>query len=61
MQHTPFFVDTGQHLHMGFGPHQPPSKVEVVNEFENHMKSTLEEARAALVKSKDDMVRYYNQ
>ena len=25
------------------------------------MKNTLEEAKAALVKSKDDMVRYYNQ
>jgi hypothetical protein len=61
MQHTPFFIDTGWHPHMDFKPHQPASKVEVVNEFANHMKSALEEACAALVKSKDDMVRYYNQ
>jgi hypothetical protein len=61
MQHTPFFINTGRHPRMGFKPHQPPSKVEAVNEFANHMKSTLEEARTALVKSKDDMARYYNQ
>jgi hypothetical protein len=61
MQHTPFFVDTGRPPHMGFEPHQPPSKVEAVNKFADRMKSTLEEARAALVKSKDDMARYYNQ
>jgi transposase InsO family protein len=60
-QHTPFFVDTGRHPHMGFEPHQPPSKVEAVNEFADRMKSMLEEARAALAKSKDDMARYYNQ
>ena len=35
--------------------------MELVNEFTNQMKSTLDEAKAALVKSKDDMVRYYNQ
>jgi Integrase zinc binding domain len=61
MQHTPFYIDTGQHPYMGFKPHQPPSKVKAVNEFADHMKSTLEEARAALAKSKDDMARYYNQ
>jgi transposase InsO family protein len=60
-QHTPFFVNLGRHPCMGFKPHQPPSKVEVVNEFADCMKSTLEEARAALTKSKDDMARYYNQ
>jgi hypothetical protein len=60
-QHAPFFVDTGQHPHMGFEPHQPPSKVEAVNKFADCMKLTLEEACAALVKSKDDMARYYNQ
>ena len=40
---------------------QSPSKVEAVNNFTDHMKSTLDEARAALAKSKDDMARYYNQ
>ena len=46
---------------MGFELHQPCSKVEAVNEFTNWMKATLEEARSVLTKSKDKMVRYYNQ
>ena len=44
---------------MGFEPHQPPSRVEVVNEFTDRMKTTLEEAKAALAKAKDEMARYY--
>jgi Chromo (CHRromatin Organisation MOdifier) domain len=32
-----------------------------VNKFKDRMRSALEEAKAALVKSKDDMARYYNQ
>lgn len=46
---------------MGFESDQPPSRVKAVNEFADRMKATLEEAKAALVKSKDDMARYYNQ
>ena len=46
---------------MGFEPNQHTSRIESVNEFTERMKNTLEEAKAALVKSKDDMVRYYNQ
>ena len=46
---------------MGFEPHQPPSNVEAVNEFTDRMKSTLEEARSALAKAKDDMAHYYNR
>jgi hypothetical protein len=46
---------------MGFEPDQCPSKLEAVNEFVDHMKLTLDEACAALTKSKDDMARYYNQ
>ena len=60
-QHSPFFVDTGRHPHMGFEPNQRPLKLEAVNEFADWMKSTLDEARSALAKSKDDMARYYNQ
>jgi len=60
-QHTPFLLDTGRHPRMGFEPHQPPSKVEAVNEFTDRMKNTLEEAKSALAKAKDDMARYYNQ
>ena len=46
---------------MGFEPHQPPSRVEAVNEFMNRMKDTLKEAKSALVKAKDDMAWYYNR
>jgi hypothetical protein len=46
---------------MGFEPDQRLSNIESVNEFTERMWSTLEEAKAALVKSKDDMSRYYNQ
>ena len=46
---------------MGFKLHQPPSRVEAVNEFTNQMKDTLEEAKSALTKAKDDMAKYYNQ
>jgi len=60
-QHSPFLLDTGRHPRMGFEPHQRASKLETVNEFTQRMKSTLEEARSALVKAKDDMARFYNQ
>jgi len=60
-QQTPFFLDTGHHLWMGFEPHQPHSRVEAMNEFADGMKATLEEAKSALTKSKDEMARYYNQ
>jgi hypothetical protein len=46
---------------MGFEPNQCPSKVEAINEFTDRMKSSLDEARAALAKLKEDMARYYNQ
>jgi len=57
----PFLLDTGRHPRMGFELHQPPSRVEAVNEFTNWMKDTLEEAKSALMKAKDDMVKSYNQ
>jgi len=40
-QQTPFLLDTGWHPQMGFEPHQPPSRVEAVNEFTNWMKDHL--------------------
>jgi len=46
---------------MGFEPDQPGSCVESVNEFKDWMKDTLEEAKAALAKSKDDITLYYNR
>ena len=47
---------------MGFEPDQPQSHMESVNEFKDQMTDTLEleEAKAALAKSKDDMTLYYN-
>jgi transposase InsO family protein len=61
IQHSPFYLNTGQHPQMGFKPNQPPSKLKAVNKFAKRMKSTLDEAQAALTKSKDEMARYYNQ
>ena len=46
---------------MGFKPNVAASCVESVNEFVSHMKSMMDEARATLLKAKDDMARYYNQ
>jgi len=60
-QQTPFLLDTGRQPRMGFEPRQPPSRLEAVNEFTDRMKDTLEEAKSALAKAKDDMARYYNR
>ena len=60
-QQTLFLLDTGRHPRMGFEPEQPLSRFETVNEFTNRMKDTLEEAKSALAKAKDDMARYYNR
>ena len=46
---------------MGFEPNVEPSEVETANEFVERMKSTLEEAKSAIRKSKDDMTRYYDR
>jgi transposase InsO family protein len=54
-QHTPFLLDTGRHPRMGFEPAARPSHKEAVNKFVGQMKSTLDKARAALTKSKEEM------
>src|SRR6266536_5888371 len=59
-QNTPFMLDTGCHPRMGFEPHSQ-AIMETVNKFAGRMRESLEEAKAALAKAKDDMVRYYNQ
>ena len=59
-QQTPFLLDTGQHPRMGFELHQPLSRLEGVNKFTDRMKDTLEEAKSALTKAKDEMAQYYN-
>jgi len=40
---------------MGFEPDQPWSRMESINEFKDWMTDTLEEAKVALAKLKDDM------
>ena len=61
IQNVPFLLDTGRIPRMGFEPNQRRSHLESVNEFTDRMKDTLEEAKAALAKSKDDMTKYYNR
>jgi hypothetical protein len=45
---------------MGFEPHQADSMMELVNEFKDHMDSTLREAMSALAKAQEDKAQYYN-
>ena len=60
-QQPPFLLDTRQVPRMGFEPGQWRSHLELVNEFKEHMEGALEEAKATLAKSKDNMTEYYNQ
>jgi hypothetical protein len=60
-QQTPFMVDTGRHPRMGFEPNQPRSQVVEVREFVERMAKGVEEARAALMKAKDEYTMYYNR
>jgi len=45
---------------MGFEPRQNPLDLEMVNEFTMRIKSATEEAKSAICKVQEDMVRYYN-
>src|SRR5271155_4115666 len=58
---VPFLLDTGRIPRMGFEPGQRQSHLESVNEFKEQMKAALDEAKAALIQSKDDMTRYYDR
>jgi len=60
-QQTHFMLEMGHHAWMGFEPQQAESWAETVNEFKNQIEKSLEEAKVALVKAKDNMTRYYNQ
>ena len=60
-QQVPFLLDTGRIPRMGFKPGQPPSRLESVNEFKEQMKDALDEAKATLAKSKDEMAKYYDR
>jgi hypothetical protein len=59
-QFTPFYLDGGRHPRMGFEPARP-SHVEAANDFVGRIKSTVEEAKAALTKARDEMTLYYNR
>ena len=59
-QNVPFLLDTGRVPRMGFEPDQWRSHVESINEFKERMEDALKEAKAALVKSKDNMAKYYD-
>ena len=45
---------------MGFEPDQCQSHVESFNKFQERMEDALNQAKVALVKSKDDMEKYYD-
>ena len=59
-QTTPFLLDTGWILRIGFKPHTS-SRIEAVNKFVKHMKSATEEACSTIRKSKNNMAQHYNQ
>ena len=59
-QQPPSYLDTRWVPCMGFEPGQWRSHLESVNEFKEHMQGALEEAKATLAKSKDDMTKYYH-
>jgi len=46
---------------MGFELRQDPSSLETVNEFTKRMESATEEAKSAIRKVQEDMMRYYNR
>jgi len=59
-QQPPFLLDTGQIPCMGFEPSQVPSRLEIVNEFTERIKSATKEAKSAIRKAQEDMMQYYN-
>jgi len=60
MQQPPFLLDTGRIPCMGFEPSQVPSRLEMVNEFMERMKSATEETKLVIRKAQEDMTWYYN-
>jgi len=46
---------------MGFKPRQQPSRLEMVNKFIEQMKAAVKEAKSAIQKVQEDIIRYYNQ
>lgn len=59
-QTTPFKLDTGCSPHMDFKPHFSQAQIKSVDEFKERMTSALTEARAMIVKVKDNMAKFYD-
>src|ERR1700675_2488626 len=60
-QQVPFMTNSGQLPRMGFEPQQPQTGPEPADEFATRMSDGLEEAKAALVKAKEEYAQYYNR
>ena len=59
-QQSSFILDTRQVPCIGFKPGQRRSHLKSVNKFKEHVEDVLEEAKAALAKSNDNMAKYYD-
>jgi hypothetical protein len=60
MQQVPFMMDTGRLPWMGFEPNGMRSADESINKFRDWITAGVSEAKAALVKAKDEFKLYYN-
>ena len=60
-QQVPFMTDTGRLPRMGFEPSSGRSGIESANEFRDRIASGVSEAKAALVKAKEEYKRYYDR
>ena len=57
---TPFMLDTGRNPRMGFEPLVDVGDEDAVA-FQERMKESLAEAKAAMIKAQDEYARYYNR
>jgi hypothetical protein len=60
-QQVPFMTDTGCLPRMGFEPNGRRSADESVNKFRDRIAARISEAKAALVKAKDEFKLYYDR
>jgi hypothetical protein len=60
-QQVPFMTDTGRLPRMGFEPNGMRSADKLVNEFRNRIAAGVSEAKATLVKAKDEFKLYYDR
>jgi hypothetical protein len=60
-QQVPFMTDTGRLPWMGFEPNGRCSADESVNEFRDQIAAGVSEAKAALIKAKDEFKLYYDR